>query len=170
MVHFTSAFYNPDDVHHTLLIARVSTLRQAAHDEGSLVNQVQRERGYMEFRRTCGEDWREVGLIELKGTSGKDSVHSPEFQPLFDEVLGGRVNTVRCTALDRVCRSVTDFVALIEFLNNHGVEFVSLREQFDTTTPQGRFVQTILIAMAQMEREITSQRTSEAMADRAERG
>ena len=66
--------------------------------------------------------------------------------------------------------SVTDFVALIEFLNNHGVEFVSLREQFDTTTPQGRFVQTIPIAMAQMEREITSQRTSEAMADWAERG
>jgi site-specific DNA recombinase len=50
------------------------------------------------------------------------------------------------------------------------VEFISLREQFDTTTPQGRFVATILMALAQMEREITSQRTTEAMTDRALRG
>lgn len=64
---------------------------------------------------------------------------------------------------------MADFLAPFEFLRQHGVEFVSLREQFDTTTPQGRFVATILIAMAQMEREITSQPTAEAMADWAER-
>ncbi len=75
-----------------------------------------------------------------------------------------------CPALDRVCRSVADFLALFEFLNQHGVEFISLGENFDTTTPQGQFVATVLMAMAQMEREITSQRTSEAMVDRAERG
>ena len=103
----------PDDVRYTLLIARVSTPRQAANDEGSMKDQVQRERAYMEYRRTCGEDWREVDLIELKGISGKDSVRSLEFQALYDQVLEGRANTVLCTALDRVCRSVTDFVALI---------------------------------------------------------
>ena len=65
---------------------------------------------------------------------------------------------------------MSDFLVLFQFLSDHGVEFVSLREQFDTTTPQGRFVATILMALAQLEREITSQRTSEAMADRAERG
>ncbi len=53
-----------------------------------------------------------------------------------------------CPALDRVCRSVADFLALFEFLNQHGVEFISLRENFDTTTPQGQFVATVLMAMA----------------------
>ncbi len=53
-----------------------------------------------------------------------------------------------CPALDRVCRSVADFLALFEFLNQHGVAFISLRENFDTTTPQGQFVATVLMAMA----------------------
>ena len=160
----------PEHIRNALLITRVSTLRQADNDEGSLKNQLQRLRGYMEYRRTCGEDWREVGLIELKGISGKDSVRSLEFQPVFEQVREGQANTVLCPALDRVCRSVADFLALFEFLNEHGVELVSLLEQFDTSNPQGRFVATILMALAQMEREITSQRTSEAMFDRAERG
>ena len=152
------------------MITRVSTSRQADNDEGSLKNQLQRLRGYMEYRISCSEEWREVIHIELRAISGNDSVRSQEFQPLYEEVRAGRVNTVLCPSLDRVCRSVADFLALFQFLNGHGVEFVSLREQFDTTTPQGRFVATILMAMAQMEREITSQRTSEAMYDRGERG
>ncbi|MDA1129734.1 MAG: recombinase family protein [Chloroflexi bacterium] len=158
------------EIRTTLLVTRVSTPRQAANDEGSLKNQLQRLRSYMEYRNSSSEDWREVKHIELRAISGKDSIRSEEFQPLYEEVRMGRVNTVLCPAMDRVCRSVPDFLAFFEFLNEHGVEFVSLREQFDTTTPQGRFVATILMAIAQMEREITSQRTSEAMSDRAERG
>ncbi|MFQ6026326.1 MAG: recombinase family protein, partial [Dehalococcoidia bacterium] len=154
----------------TILVTRVSTPKQADNDEGSLKNQLQRLRGYIEYRRACGEDWREVDLIELKAISGKKSVRTPEFQPVFEHVLAGRANTVLCPALDRVCRSVSDFLNLFEFLDEHGVKFVSLREQFDSSTPQGRFVATILMALAQLEREITSQRTSDAMADRAERG
>ena len=146
----------PNDPRTVLLITRVSTLRQAENDEGSLKNQTQRVRGYMDYRKTCGEDWREVSVIELRAISGKDAVRSPEFQPVFDQVREGRANTVLCPVLDRVCRSVPDFLALFEILTQHGVEFISLRENFDTTTPQGRFVATILIAMSQMEREITS--------------
>lgn len=161
---------SPEIPRNTVLITRVSTSRQADKDEGSLKNQLQRLRGYIKYRRTCGEEWREVIHIELRAISGKDSVRSQEFRILYEEIRAGRVNTVLCPSIDRICRSVTDFLNLFEFLNQHGVEFISLREQFDTTTPQGRFVATILMAMAQMEREITSQRTTEAMADRSERG
>ena len=153
-----------------LLITRVSTLRQAENDEGSLKNQLQRLQSYIDYKRASGEDWREVAHIELRGISGKNSVSSPEFQPVFEKVRIGQVNTVICPALDRVCRSVSDFLDLFKFLNEHNVEFISLRENFDTAIPQGQFVATVLMAMAQMEREITSQRTSEAMADRTERG
>lgn len=65
---------------------------------------------------------------------------------------------------------MSDFLALFEFLHEHGVDFISLREQFGTATSQGRIVATILMSLAQLEREITSQRTSEAMFDRTERG
>lgn len=159
-----------DNVRTTILVTRVSTPRQAENDEGSLSNQLQRLRGYMEYRHVCGEDWREVDLIELKAISGKNSVRSQEFQPVYEHILAGRANTVLCPALDRVCRSVSDFLALFEFLDEHGVKFVSLREQFDSSTPQGRFVATILMALAQLEREITSMRTSDGMADRTLRG
>jgi site-specific DNA recombinase len=160
----------PDTVRTALLITRVSTPRQAANDEGSLVNQLQRLRSYIQYRVSCGESWQEVAVIELRGVSGKDSVRSDEFQAVFEKIRTGSANTVICPALDRVCRSVADFLALFEFLREHGVEFISLREQFDTTSPQGRFVATILMALAQLEREITAQRTREAMADRAVRG
>jgi site-specific DNA recombinase len=161
---------SPNTVRNVLLITRVSTLRQADNDEGSLVNQLQRLRGYLNYRRSTGQVWNEVDVIELKGISGKDSIRSPEFQPVFDAILNGRANAVLCPALDRVCRNVADFLYLFAFLNHHDVEFISLRENFDTTTPQGQAFATIIMTLAQMEREITSLRTASAMADRAQRG
>ncbi|MFQ6026808.1 MAG: recombinase family protein [Dehalococcoidia bacterium] len=153
------------------LITRVSLDEQARNPEGSLVNQIQRLRTFLDYRNSTGtEQWLEAGHYELRGVSGKNAVRSPEFQRLFNNIRAGTVNVVVVTALDRVCRSVADFLSFFEFLTQHGVEFVSLREQFDTSTPQGRFMATLLMAMAQMEREITSLRTSEAMSDRALRG
>ncbi|MFQ6027289.1 MAG: recombinase family protein [Dehalococcoidia bacterium] len=153
------------------LITRVSLDEQARNPEGSLVNQVQRLRAHLDYKNTTESGpWLEVGHYELRGVSGRNSVHSPEFQRLFNDIRAGKINVVVVSALDRVCRSVSDFLSFFEFLTEHRVEFVSLREQFDTSTPQGRFMATLLMAMAQMEREITSLRTSEAMSDRALRG
>ena len=96
------------EIRTTLLVTRVSTSRQADNDEGSLKNQLQRLRSYMEYRNSSSEDWREVKHIELRAISGKDSVRSQEFQPLYEEVRMGRVNTVLGPDLDRVCRSVAE--------------------------------------------------------------
>lgn len=63
-----------------------------------------------------------------------------------------------------------DFLHFFEVLNDHGVEFVCLKQNYDTTTPQGRLFVMIMMALAQFEREQTSERTSEATAARAERG
>ncbi len=93
------------------LVLRVSTDRQARNEEGSLKNQLQRLRQHIEYKSiTCGEDWTEAGLYELKGISGKNSMRSREFERLFADVRAGRVNTILCTALDRICRSVKDFL------------------------------------------------------------
>jgi len=153
------------------LVTRVSTDRQASNPEGSLVTQLQRLRQHIEYRTTaCDEDWTEVRVYELRGISGKYSVKSAEFAELFTDIETGRVNTVLCVALSRISRSVRDFLAFFDYLNAHGVEFVSLKEDYDTTTAGGKLLVTIMMALAEFEREQTAERTRDAMAARSERG
>ena len=152
-------------------IIRVSTDRQAANEEGSLKNQLQRLRAYVKFKNTdSDENWVETEKYMLKAVSGKDSMRSREFATLFADIRSGKINTVVCTALDRISRSVRDFLNFFEVLNEHNVEFVCLKQNYDTTTPQGKLFTTVMTALAQFEREQTSDRNKEATLARAERG
>ncbi len=153
------------------LLTRVSTERQAMTEEGSLKNQLQRLRGHIEYKvGVAGEAWTEAAVYELKAVSGKDALRSADMQRLFGDIASGRINTVACTALDRVSRSVSDFLKFFEVLNDHGVEFVCLKQNYDTTSPQGKLFITIMMALAQFEREQTAERTRDATAARADRG
>ena len=153
------------------LVIRVSTERQARNPEGSLKNQLQRLRAHIEYKTTaCGEKWVEAERYILKAVSGKDSIRSREFARLFEDIRTGRVNTILCTALDRISRSVKDFLNFFEYLNQYDVEFVCLKQNYDTTTAQGRLFVTMMMALAEFEREQTSERNREASLARAERG
>lgn len=141
------------------LVTRVSTDRQASNPEGSLKTQLQRLRAHLDYKNaTDEEDWVEVGVYELKGVSGKVSMGTEEYAQIFGDIRAGRVNTILCAALERLCRSVKDFLWFFEFINEHGVEFVCLKQKYDTTTPQGKLFVTIMIALAEFEREQTSER------------
>ena len=153
------------------LVVRVSTDRQALNDEGSLKNQLQRLRQHVEYKtEVAGEDWTEAAVYELKAISGKDSLRSAEFERLFADIRAGRINTVLCTSLDRICRSVRDFLHFFEVLSEYGVEFVCLKQNYDTTSPQGKLFVTIMMALAEFEREQTAERTRDAAQARSERG
>ena len=153
------------------LVIRVSTEKQASNEEGSLRNQLQRLRAHLEYKNTaCGEQWDEVEEYVLKAVSGKDSFRSSEFARLLEDIRTGRINTVICTALDRISRSVKDFLSFFEILNDHRVEFVCLKQNYDTTSSQGRFFITVMMALAEFEREQICERNREASAARAERG
>ena len=152
------------------LVTRVSTQRQADNEEGSLKTQLQRLRSHVDYKNGAGEEWIESGVYELKAISGKDSMRSEEYAEIFAAARAGRVNTILCTALERLCRSVSDFLWFFEFINQHGVEFACLKQQYDTTTPQGKLFVTIMIALAEFEREQTADRTRDAVQARAERG
>lgn len=153
-------------------IIRVSTDRQAQNKEGSLKNQLQRLRAHIEYKNTVceGEEWVESEKYILKAVSGKDSFRSREFALLFEDIRAGKINTIICTALDRVCRSVKDFLSFFEILHQYDVEFVCLKQNYDTTSPQGKLFITIMMALAEFEREQTSERNKEATMARAERG
>ncbi len=151
-------------------VVRVSTDHQAQNPEGSLTTQLQRLRQHVQYKNGLGEHWEEAAVYELKAVSGKDSVRSDEFKRLFADIEAGRVNTVAFTALARLCRSVGDFLQFVAFLESHGANFVSLKEDYDTTTAHGRLIMTIVMALAEFEREQTSERTRDAFKARSERG
>lgn len=151
------------------LYVRVSTDIQAREKEGSLKSQLQRLREELAERSKHGEPWVEVKCYVEEGLSGKDT-NRPQFQNLIRDVETGAVDTIVCVELSRVSRSVLDFLSFVEYLNRNQAQFVALKQRFDTTSPYGRVLITICVALAQFERELTAERTSENMKARSRRG
>lgn len=72
--------------------------------------------------------------------------------------------------IDRLTRSPKDFYQLIEFFEKYKVDFISITERFDTSTPAGRLLRNIMLTFAQFERELASERTKDKMLERAKKG
>lgn len=99
--------------------------------------------------------------------SGKDT-NRPQLQMMLQSLERG--DTVYITELSRLARSTLDFLSILQDLTAKGVELVSLKEQFDTTTPQGRMFITINAAFAEYERGIIKQRQAEGIKAALNRG
>ena len=149
---------------------RVSTEEQARIVEGSLVSQRARLNEYVEAQNRRQAGWGEVVDSYCdEARSGKD-MNRPEFQRLIADVRSGRVNLVLATELSRLSRSTRDFCGLWDLFKDCGASFVTLREQFDTTTAAGQMMVFNLINFAQFERMQTAERISASWASRAKRG
>ncbi|MCL2445479.1 MAG: recombinase family protein [Oscillospiraceae bacterium] len=104
-----------------------------------------------------------------KGYSGKN-LDRPDFEKLMEDIQQGLIKRVIVYKLDRISRSILDFSGLMIFFEKHGVEFVSVTEKFDTSTPVGRAMLNICIVFAQLERETIQQRVSDAYHTRSKKG
>jgi site-specific DNA recombinase len=104
-----------------------------------------------------------------EGRSAKDQ-NRPGLQKLRADVSKGEIDTVVCLKLDRITRSILDFADLWEFFGHQGVEFISLNEDVDSTTAMGKATLMIIMVFAQLEREVTGERTLLTMQDRLRRG
>ena len=104
-------------------------------------------------------------LITEKISSGKEH---PELNNLLNKLRKDDVLVV--WKLDRLGRTVKQLISLIEYFNEKGINFVSLTENIDTTTPVGVFTFNIFAAAAQMERDIIGARTKVGLADARSRG
>lgn len=145
------------------LYIRVSTDKQA-NEGDSLEEQEVELKKYCEYR---GFEIRNV-LIE-RGRSGGNT-NRPEYQKLIKDVKAKRINAVVVKKLDRLSRSLLDFENLMTLLLENQVEFMSLRESFDTSTAMGKATLRIALVFAQLEREQTSERITDVMAYRASQG
>ena len=104
-----------------------------------------------------------------KGYSGKN-VDRPQFQIMMDAIRRGEVNRVIVYKLDRISRSVMDFMNLFTEFQQYGVEFVSCTEKFDTSSPMGRAMLKIIVVFAELERETIQQRVMDAYISRSRKG
>lgn len=117
-------------------------------------------------RQKAGETFQ---VYQDKGYSGKNT-NRPAFQRMMEDVERGLIQKIIVYRLDRFSRSIADFGRLWETLRKHDVEFVSINETFDTSTPMGRAMLNIIMVFAQLERETTAERVRDNYYQRAKLG
>ncbi len=148
---------------------RVSSQRQATEGD-SLEAQQNEITKYIELKqRLHGWNVLSVGHYVDAGKSAKDQ-NRPQLQRLKRDIVEGRIDMVVTFKLDRLTRSLLDFVELWDLFAQHEVNVVCLREDFDTSTPMGKAMIRLIMVFAEFEREVTAERTIAIMQDRVERG
>ena len=88
----------------------------------------------------------------------------PALQDLFANINAGNVDVVVVYKVDRLTRSPSDFAKMVDGFDQHGVSFVSVTQQFNTTNSMGRLTLNVLLSFAQFEREVTTERIRDKIA------
>src|SRR5665213_1024270 len=94
----------------------------------------------------------------------------PALQRLLEDIRAGKVDVIVVYKVDRLTRSLADFAKLAELFDEHKVSFVSVTQQFNTTTSMGRLTLNVLLSFAQFEREVTSARIRDKIASSKRKG
>jgi len=98
------------------------------------------------------------------------SMERPALKRLLADIEAGNIDCVVVYKVDRLSRSLLDFAHIMETFERHGVSFVSVTQQFNTTSSMGRLTLNILLSFAQFEREIIAERTRDKMAAARKKG
>ena len=138
------------------IYTRVSTKSGLDQDFNSLDAQYDAAQAYIRSQAHAG--WTLVRTRYDDGGFSGGSTDRPALQQLLDDIRALRINVIVVYKVDRLTRSLADFAKLVELFDAHGVSFVSVTQQFNTTTSMGRLTLNVLLSFAQFEREVTSER------------
>lgn len=147
-----------------LLYARVSTQMQV-NDGMSLGAQ---ERDLYRAAELAG--FTEIELLREEGRSGKSIEGRPVLKKALERLDSGDAAALFVTRIDRLARSTQDFLSIVDRASKNDWRIVMLDLNLDTSTSGGRFVVTIMSALAEMERGIIAERQKDVHKDRRERG
>jgi len=147
-----------------ILYSRVSTQLQV-NDGVSLDVQ---ERQLRQAAELAG--FTDVELVKEEGRSGKSISGRPALTSALKRLDSGEAQALFVTRIDRLARSTKDFLNVIDRANANGWRLVMLDLNLDTASYQGRFVVTIMSALAEMERGIIAARQKDVHKDRRDRG
>ena len=150
-------------------VIAIYTRKSKVSDKGeSIQTQIKMCEEYIQ-RLYPEEETKIIYYDEGEGKSGGDSQRT-KFRKLMSDAKKNVYNVLICYRLDRIARNVGAFSDLIEELSAHNISFISVKEQFDTTTPMGRAMMYIASVFAQLEREIGAERIKDNMRELAKTG
>ncbi len=141
-----------------------------APDQAFSSTEAQQEavRAYVASQRHAG--WTALpDVYEDRGFSGGDT-RRPAFQRLLRDVEAGEVDRIVVHRIDRLSRSLADFVRIMETLDRHGVGLVSVTQQLDTTSSMGKLTMNLLFSFSEFERSMICERTRDKMRAARRRG
>src|SRR5581483_801422 len=129
-------------------------------------------------REACGafiasqrqEGWRLLPIRYDDGGYSGGTLERPALKRLLEEVEKSKVDTIVVYKVDRLTRSLADFAKIVELLDARRVSFVSVTQQFNTTTSMGRLTLNVLLSFAQFEREVTGERIRDKIAASKRKG
>ena len=123
---------------------------------------------YIESQRH--EGWKVVDEAYDDGGFSGGNMERPGLMKLLVDIKAGKVDSVVVYNVDRLTRSLADFAKMVETFDESGVSFVSVTQQFNTTTSMGRLTLNVLLSFAQFEREVTGERIRDKIAASKRKG
>jgi site-specific DNA recombinase len=116
------------------------------------------------------EGWMALPELYDDGGFSGATMERPAFQRLLADVADGKIDIVVVYKVDRLTRSLSDFAKIVEVFDQRQVSFVSVTQQFNTTSSMGRLTLNILLSFAQFEREVTGERIRDKIAASKRKG
>ena len=150
------------------IYTRVSTDSGLDQEFNSLDAQYDAASAYI--RSQAHAHWTLVRTRYDDGGFSGGSTDRPALQRLLEDVKARKVQVIVVYKVDRLTRSLADFAKLVELFDAHGVSFVSVTQQFNTTTSMGRLTLNVLLSFAQFEREVTAERIRDKVAASKRKG
>ncbi len=150
------------------IYTRVSTEHGLDQEFNSLDAQYDAASAYIKSQTHAG--WTLIRSRYDDGGYSGGSTDRPDLQKLLDDIRARKIDVIVVYKVDRLTRSLADFAKLVELFDAHGVSFVSVTQQFNTTTSMGRLTLNVLLSFAQFEREVTSERIRDKIAASKRKG
>jgi len=150
------------------IYTRVSTEHGLDQEFNSLDAQYEAASAYIKSQAHAG--WTLIRSRYDDGGYSGGSTDRPDLQKLLDDIRARKIDIIVVYKVDRLTRSLADFAELVELFDTHGVSFVSVTQQFNTTTSMGRLTLNVLLSFAQFEREVTSERIRDKIAASKRKG
>lgn len=150
------------------IYTRVSTDQGLEQDFNSLDAQYEASQAYIQSQAHGG--WTLLRAKYDDGGFSGGNIDRPALQRLLDDVRSGKIDIIVVYKVDRLTRSLADFAKLVDLFDRHNVSFVSVTQQFNTTTSMGRLTLNVLLSFAQFEREVTAERIRDKIAASKRKG
>src|SRR3979411_488320 len=150
------------------IYTRVSTEHGLDQEFNSLHAQYDAASSYIKSQAHAG--WTLIRSRYDDGGYSGGSTDRPDLQKLLEDIRARKIDVIVVYKVDRLTRSLADFAKLVELFDAHGVSFLSVTQQFNTTTSMGRLTLNVLLSFAQFEREVTSERIRDKIAASKRKG